>query len=175
MSNPLLLASLRVTVRSFKRQPVAGPVLGSARLGSARLGPARLGSARLGLGVGWCIHVCYLHETLIRKFHVIIAANASSVCYTSRLNFCVQTADANVSSVCYTSRLKFCVQTADRCKRDIGLLYCQTKVLCSDSRMMQTRHRSAILPDKSSMFRQQNDAQMTQMTVSPAPPNSEPN
>lgn len=36
--------------------------------------------AWLRLGRGWCIYVCYLG-------HIIIAANASSFCYTSRLKF----------------------------------------------------------------------------------------
>ena len=46
------------------------------------------GSARAGR---WKVHHLYLFSGtyLNQKFHVIIAANASSVCYTSRLKLCV--------------------------------------------------------------------------------------
>ena len=56
-----------------------------AKNGAFTLQPGlRLCLAGLGLGVGWCIYIFYLNQTF-QKFHVIIAANVSSVCFTSRL------------------------------------------------------------------------------------------
>ena len=48
-------------------------------------------STQLELGVGWCIvDVNLLGEPdFHQKFHIIIAANAASVCYAFRLNLCV--------------------------------------------------------------------------------------
>ena len=76
----------------------AGPMLGLARagpmLGLARVGPM-LGLARVGPMLGLARTGCglvHLHlqprPDLNQTFYVIIAPNASSVCFTSRLEPC---------------------------------------------------------------------------------------
>ena len=70
---PVRLSHIVSSWGQFILQPAPGPR--SARLGSARLGLARL----------WLVHLHLLSgPDLNQKFHVIISADASSICYTSR-------------------------------------------------------------------------------------------